>query len=194
MAHYYCNEDARNLVLLEIENRKSALELYTEVIELVKKFDGKVLNKRFETALKKIDDRLSYGRSYNSFYIEMSVWNNRSCRSVKTDSYGYSSTNYIDTDSIRLNTYIQTYSCGKNDPYSFMLCDERIIAEPIIEALNKGKTSLEKNIEALEKSIDKVEEWKEKCEALKKEMEEITKDIPYIIKEYYDINYRVENR
>ena len=57
MAHYYCNEDAKNLVRLEIENRKSALAVYDEVIELVKKYDGKILNKRFETALKKIDER-----------------------------------------------------------------------------------------------------------------------------------------
>ena len=191
MAHYYNNEDSRNLIRLEIENRKEALKLYTEVIELVKKYDGKVLNKRFETALKKIDERLSYDRQYNSFYIEMSCWNNRSCKSTKTDSYGYSSTLYISTDCIRLNTYIQTYSHG-NEPC--MLCEERIIAEPIVEVLNKGKAGIEKTIADLENSIDKAQEYKEKCEALKKQMEEITKEIPYLIKEYFDINYTVENR
>lgn len=192
MAHYYSNEDSKNLIRLEIENRKEALKLYEEIIELVKKYDGKVLNKRFDTALKKIDERLSYDRQYNSFYIEFSVWNNRSCKSTKTDSYGYSSTLYISTDCIRLNTYIQTYSHGRNEPC--MLCDERIIAKPIIEALNKGKAGIEKTIADLENSIDKAQEYKEKCEALKKQMEEITKDIPYLIKEYFDINYTVENR
>jgi hypothetical protein len=188
---YYNNEDAKNLVKLEIENRKSALELYTEVIELVKKYDGKILNKRFETALKKIDERLSYERAYNSFYITMSCWNNRSCRSTKKDSFGYSSTIYIHGNDIRLNTYIETYSYGENPS---MLNDERINADVLIEALNKGKIQIEKTIAELENSIDKVQEYKEKCEALKKEMEETTRDIPYLIKDYFNINYRVENK
>ena len=191
MKHYYCNEDARNLVQLEIDNRKAALSLYDEVIKLVRQFDGKVLNKRFDTALKKIDSRLSYDRSHNSFYIEMSVFDNRHCKSVKTDSFGYASTIYITTNRVRLNTYIQTYAYGKNE--LSMLYDERIVADVLIEALNKGRANIENEIRKLEESESKIEAWKEKCEALKKEMEETMKEIPYLVREYYDINYRVEN-
>ena len=193
MVHYYCNEDAKNLVSLEIENRKNALKLYDRVIEVVQKFDGKVLNKRFDTALKKVDDRLSYSREYRAFEINMSVFNNRSCTSVKKDSYGYGCTNYISgSGKLRLNSYLSTYSYDKNE--KTVLEEEKIVSSVIIEGLNKGREQMEKEIERLENSIDKVDSWKKKLTALKGEIEAVMKEIPYIIREYYDINYEVGNR
>ncbi len=189
---HYCNEDARNLVELEIQNRKEALKLYDGIIEVAKKFDGKVLNKRFETALKKVDERLSCDRSYSWFEINMSVFDNRSCKSVKKDSYGYSCTNYITDNYLRLNNLVYTYSYNTKDVV--MLDNERIISSVLIEALNKGKKQMEEKIIQLENSINKVDEWKNKLKALQIEMEEVMKEVPYIIREYYDINYRVENR
>ena len=189
---HYCNEDARNLVELEIQNRKEALKLYDGIIEVVQKFDGKVLNKRFDTALKKVDERLSCNREHSWFEINMSVFDNRSCKSVKKDSYGYSCTNYITDNYLRLNNLVYTYSYNPKD--NVMLDNERIISSVLIEALNKGKEQMENKIKELENSIDKVDEWKSKLKALQIEMEEVMKEVPYIIREYYDINYRVENR
>lgn len=192
MANYYCNEDARNLVNLEIENRKEALKLYDGIIEVVKKFDGKVLNKRFDTALKTVDNRLSYSREYSWFKINMNVFDNRTCKSVKKDKLGYSCTNYISDCYIALNSCLQTYSYNSAD--KTLLENERIKADVLIESLNSGKEQIEKEIERLENSIDKVNEWKEKLTALKAEMEKTMANIPLIIREYYDINYRVENK
>ena len=192
MSHYYCNEDARNLVELEIKNRKDALELYTGIIEVVKKFDGKVLNKRFETALKKVDERLGYNRRYSCFEIEMSVFDSRCCKSVNKDDLGYSCTNYLVDNHLILNTYVETYTYDKDK--KSMLDNERIVSSVLVEALNKGKVNMEEHIKKLEDSLDKVAEWKERLEALKVEMEKTMQEVPYIIREYYDMNYRVENR
>lgn len=188
----YCNEDARNLVELEIENRKEALKLYDKIIEVVEKFDGKVLNKRFDTALKKVDGRLGYNREYKRFEIEMSTFDNRSCKSVKKDSFGYSCTIYISDSYLRLNSYLETYTNDKNK--KSLLDNERIISSVLIESLNDGKKYMEEKIKELEESIGRVEEWKKELESLKHQMENIMKEVPYIIREYYDINYRVENR
>ena len=188
---YYCNEDARNLVQIEIDNRKEALRLYSAIIEVVEKFDGKVLNKRFETALKKVDERLSFDRSFSSFSIKMNVFNNRSCKSVKTDSYGYSCTNYISTNDLKLNSYLPTYSYNPDE--KVLLVEERSVSSALIESLNNGKNSMEETIKTLEESLNRVDEWKEKLNNLKNEMENLTKEIPYLIKEYYDIGYRVVN-
>lgn len=189
---HYCNEDARNLVELEIQNRKEALKLYDGIIEVVKKFDGKVLNKRFETALKKVDGRLSCNRSYSWFEINMSVFDNRTCKSVKKDSYGYSCTNYLTDNYLRLNSLLYTYSSNPAD--KTMLDNERIKADVLIESLNNGKKYIEEKIAELESSIDKVDGWKKELEALKSQMEKVMKEVPYLIRDYYDINYRVENR
>ena len=125
MSKYYCNEDALNLVKLEIENRKEALKLYDGIIEVVKKFDGKVLNKRFDTALKNFDGRLSYNREHSWFEINMNVFDNRSCKSIKKDSYGYSHTNYISDSYLRLNSMLYTYSYDPDE--KVVLNNERII-------------------------------------------------------------------
>lgn len=192
MSRYYCNEDARNLVELEIKNRKEALELYSKVIEVVEKFDGKVLNKRFETALKKVDERLSFDRKYSSFEIQMSVFDSRSCKSVNKDDLGYSCTNYIANNYLILNGYLPTYSYNPNE--KVLLYDERIISSVLIESLNIGKKYMEETIVSLEESLNKVTEWKKRLLEIKDEMEKTMKEVPYIIREYYDINYMVVNR
>ena len=128
---HYCNEDARNLVELEIKNRKEALKLYDGIIEVVNKFDGKVLNKRFDTALKKLDGRLSYNREYSWFEIYMNVFDSRTCKSVKKDSYGYSCTNYLTDSYLKLNTLLYTYSYNKDE--KVLLDNERIISSVLVE-------------------------------------------------------------
>lgn len=189
---HYCNEDARNLVEIEIKNRKEALKLYDGIIEVVKKFDGKVLNKRFDTALKKVDGRLSYEREYSWLKIKMNVFDSRSCKSVKKDSYGYSCTNYISDSYLMLNSLLYTYSYNPDDKVA--LDNERIISGNIIFALNKGRRQIEETIKELEESISKVDEWKNRLKEIENEMRKTMNEVPYIIREYYDINYHVENR
>lgn len=189
---HYCNEDARNLVEIEIKNRKEALRLYDGIIEVVKKFDGKVLNKRFDTALKKVDGRLSYNREYSWLEIKMNVFDSRSCKSVKKDSYGYSCTNYISDSYLRLNSLLYAYSHNPDEKVA--LDNERIISANIILALIKGKRQIEETIEELEESISKVDEWKNRLKEIENEMRKTMNEVPYIIREYYDINYHVENR
>lgn len=191
MKHNYCAEDVRNLILLEIKNRKAALELYPKVIEVVQKYDGKVLNKRFDTALKKADGRLSYDRDTVRFTINMSCFDNRFCKSVKVDKNGYSSTNYINDYYIRMNGYIAPYSHDTNRLSA--LSEEKLIAANVIVSLHEGKIKLESDIIKLEASLNKIAEWKEKLEALKNEVESVMSEVPYLVRDYCDLNYRVEN-
>lgn len=190
--HYYCDEDAKNLVSLEIENRKKALTLYPQIIECVEKFNGKVLNKRFETALRKIDDNLRYDWNGSRFDIEV-ILNNRCIQSVKADGYGYANWNYISGLNLTLNSVLYTVSYNPDDR---KMLDEngRIIAPVIIKALNERKQSIENTIAELEEKLNNVQEYRNKLEALRIEMEKVMSDVPYIIREYFDINYRVENR
>lgn len=190
--HYYCNEDAKNLVELEIKNRKEALELYSKVIEVVEKFDEKVLNKRFDTALKTVDKRLSYEREYNRFEIQMNVFDSRCCKSVKEDNYGYSSYNYLTTNYLVLNNLLYTYSYSEED--IVLLNNERINSSVLIESLLIGEAHMKNEIASLEYSLTKIDEWKKKLESLREEVQQTMKTIPYVIREYYDINYSISNR
>ena len=99
---------------------------------------------------------------------------------------------YITDSYLRLNSFLECYS--HNTSKKSLLNDERIVASVLIESLNDGRQQMEKYIEKLENSIDKAEEWKEKLKALENEIQSIMGQIPSPIRNYYGINYRVENR
>lgn len=54
-----------------ITEQDAAIALYPKVIEVIKKFDGKQVNKRIETALREVDNDLRSVREHNSYKIEM---------------------------------------------------------------------------------------------------------------------------
>lgn len=173
----YNNEDARKLVELEIANRKEALKLYQAIIKVVERFDGYVLNKRFDTALKKVDKRLGYNRGFSNF--EITFAGERSCMKLEGGAI------YIRSFYIELNTYMQTYSFNKYEE-SF-LENERMRASVLIDSLIKGKEYLENTIVQLEQGIDRADEWKTRIDQLKEEIKSIKQEIPYIIADYYGI-------
>ena len=58
---------AKALTELDIKNRKYIETLYPQIEETVKQFDGKILNRRLETALKKINNQIDTERNDNSY-------------------------------------------------------------------------------------------------------------------------------
>lgn len=58
------------LIRLEMENRQEAIELCPDIIAIIPKFNGKMMNKRFDTALKTINKGLSFDTHFNSFIIK----------------------------------------------------------------------------------------------------------------------------
>ena len=182
----YSNEDARNLVKLEIKNRKEALNLYPEIIKVVEQFDGKVLNKRLETALKKVDERISCDRGFYHFEIVFNTINSRSCRSVTSPG----TCNYIEDYCFVLNSYLDTYfisASGKDRMEESFLVNEKIRASVLVDSLLKGKAYLEDQITKLEQSLEKIDELKSKIEQLETEIKSIKEEIPYLVRVYYGI-------
>ena len=186
---YVDKELARKLVMLEIQNRKEALELYDKIIPVIKKFDGKVLNKRLETALKAVDERLRVDGGYSSFRIEMRPKSNI-VFSDKVDANGYRECAYVDDRELCLNTVLFT-TLSYYDRKVMLDEDNRIIADVILEALKSGKKKMEENIADLEANFDKVEEFEKHLEELRKEMEDAMNEIPFLIRNYFGLNYHI---
>lgn len=182
---YYNNEDARNLVLLDIENMKNALEVYDLIIPVVKRFDGKILNRRLETTLKEVCSKISVDGVCDGFRIEYCDWNNRSVQSVNADTYGYATTNYTKFERIVLSTYLCKKSYQKDDPRLMVDENGRIIADRILEALEAGKKILEAKIKRLEESLDRVEEWQKRMQDIKNQLDELNAEIPAEFTEYF---------
>lgn len=191
---YYNNPNIpKALVELELKNKKYVLSLYDRIIEVVKKFDGKILNKRFETAIKSIDSNLSVdNRGGNSIYIVYYCSN----RMIKMDG----GCNYIKHSEISLNSYATTYITTnyRDEQYCVVTIDEkfnkRIDANAFIDKLVEGKKNIENEVSAVEEKHEKIAEYEATLKELKKQIEDTCKEIPYMLQQYYNLDYSVQIR
>lgn len=187
-----CNEDATNLILLEIENKKRALETCDLIIPVIKKFNGKVLNKRLETALKNVCSNLWIESYCGFFIINFSCFDNRMCYSSKIDEYGRRNCLYSNLDVIRLNTCLHVYNRNKED-ISVTDTNNRIKANILIESLECGKKQLEDEIKKNNDALNKVDEWQSRMKKIIKDMQELRSEIPYAFQEYFkDLNHHID--
>lgn len=164
----YTNPSA--LVALEIKNMKRAIEIINMCIPVIKKFDGKVVNKRLTTAL----SEATGGEIIN----------------VHKDSYRflswYSRDRYIQGEHcceyISSSTYMLT-ECIKDAVNE----SGRLNADAVIEAMHKQNTTYETRIKEFTDAEPTVESAKAQIKELKKQIESIINGIPYVIRDYYDV-------
>lgn len=181
-------DTADKLIALEISNRRKAIELYPAIIETVKKFDGKVLNKRLETALRKINDNLRLEKSEYRFDICYYVENDH----VPVPYRDYCGAEYVKYREIGMCEYMprnRAYDVNAQCPA--LNDDGRIIAENIITALNAGKKKLESEIIEMEEHSKKVDEYAAELDELAERMRSLQKKIPYLVSEYYKLGYSI---
>lgn len=176
------------LIALEIANRRKAIGFYPAIIETVKKFDGKVLNKRLETALQKINDNLRLGKSEYRFDIYYYVENDH----VPVPHQDYCGAEYVKYREIGMCGYMpRSRAYAVNAQCPALNDDGRIIAENIISALNAGKESLESEIIEMEEHSKKVDEYAAELEELAERMRSLQKQIPYLVSNYYELRYSI---
>lgn len=182
----YYSEDrkasAKAAVELELKNRRQVLNLYDKVIEVVKKFDGKVINKRFETALRNIDDSLRVKRSGTR--IDISFY----CKNR------YAGGRYLLWDYISLNNYMNTSPTDRR--YCVVDYDGngncRINAEKMIIHLLVRKNDIADEIKQIEEHHVKIAEYEKELEELKTKIESVSGQIPFLLREYYGLRYDVK--
>ena len=159
--------------IVERENkvRQEIIKVFSspELIDTIKKFDGKVFDKRFLTALRKVDDRF-WGR-YESFYS-----------GDRMDITFYSrEKDYIrdDLESYKLYNW-EVFAKG-----------EKIDAKKILEVFNRCierlKISIEKSIYVLE-NLEALKQKQKEIQALIKDFNKSVGDDT--LKKYFDLDLR----
>lgn len=169
-------ESKRKLVELEIKANNKALGLIEEVKEVILKFDGKVPNKRVDTALKKIDDCLSFKAEFNSFIIDMFI------RDRSFDN----GNNWVYIK----NTVINICHCACQSMYgdSCLNEDGTINSEAVIIGLEKRKESLKSYNEEMIKSLNEIEDKIKEYEELKKTIRAFNDSVNYTVANYFEID------
>lgn len=170
---------AEELTKLHIKNLRRAAELADQVIEIVKQFDGKVLNVRFEKALKeKTGEHIVVRENYSTFSIDWYM--DDRC----VPSGDGCSVVYLDGMSISL-CFISDYD---NTKENMPIVNKRIVADNFIPDIKKQIESFLIDAGKLEESITKIGEWKARAKELTDQVNKLHNEIPYEIKDYYGLD------
>ncbi len=164
------NEVGRELTLLAAKNYRDTAEVCDKVIDVIKEFDGKVFNVKFERALQeRIPDKRIYAEKMDS--NRAYVYRYYDDKTVKDSEYSCSYTeNHFDV--------ILNYPLNE---------DKRINADEWIEDIKQMQEQLLIRAMDLEASVDKIDAWKEKIKALTREFNDTVDKIPGEVSRYYGV-------
>ena len=179
---FLTDDVAQALVDLEINNRKLAMKLCTTIKPVIKRFDGKKLNRRLENSLKEIDSGL-----YVSTHCgRVSIWWRVDKDCVPRSEF---SVEYISDDKLQIS--IPVYDNNKMREKNLLDCNERIIADVLLNAIEERKTEMKKEISELQNKRKQVDKYRSRIKKAKELLESIDKEVPTEIREYFGLTYAV---
>lgn len=166
------------LLNLEVVNLEKAIGLCDKILDLVPKFDGKVVNKRFDTALKEIDKSLSFSMRYNSFIIEMY----KQDRSInRGDSWSY----LRDHSLCIIHSSIQS-------AYNDGICQDgqHIVGANLVADIQKQKKYFEDNLVKLKNDIADIDSIQEVYKDIQQQKTSFNNNVSYMVREYFGFDFK----
>lgn len=188
------NKETRIAIInKEIEVYQSYINLIPTIVEVVKRFDNKCINKKFETAL---DEAVNNGDTKNrKFYL--------------ITNYGYSGQfeitvhSYDNTVREISDKRYQSHYRVENDDYTFVILKEnfeitdsgnyRIKADKMIEALGEHEINILFSIKNLQKGIEQYDEMVQEMKRIKKELEAFNNRTSYHLRDLFGINFTLRD-
>lgn len=178
----------------EIEVYQSYIDLIPTIAEVVKRFDNKCINKKFQTAL---DEAVNNGKTgqERKFYV--------------TTNYGYAGQFEITfcsyNDSVKEITDKQypNYYRVENNKYTFVIPkgdfeitesgNYRIKADKVIETIKEHNANICFSIEALKKGLAYADEMIAEMKSIKAELEAFNNKYPYHMRDLMGVNFELRN-
>ena len=177
----------------EIEVYNSYISLIPIMEEVIRKFDNKCINKKFQTAL---DEAINNGNTkQRKFYV--------------TTNYGYSGqfeiTVHSYNDSVKeiCDKEYPSYYKVENNTYTFVIPkgdfeitdsgNYRINADTMIETINEHSANISFSIEVLKKGINQTNEMILEMKRIKAELEAFKNKYPYHMRDLMGVNYELRD-
>ena len=177
MAFYGSEELARKLVLKEAEVKEDFVKKCPAMIEIVRKFDGKVLNKRLETALREVYHITLKKEDIFGWWEFLGYVDDRMVQEDAENDWGGHSVAYIKDDKF----YIAT--CAKD----IVDDDGRLIADKLIEYIEDEAKRQTNYANQLRSQLDRIEELKAECQRIRKMRDEFTHNTNSMVREYFGL-------
>lgn len=177
-------EIAKALTEKQIEVLENLLALVPAVNEVVRKFDGKVLNKRFDTALRNAtDDKASCTKKNytDGWDIVLREYNNRFV-SIPNETGDYATAHYIKHE------YIYLADSVWNDE-KWLTDDGRIKADELIADIEYHANSAAEDVKKLKGQLESVETYIAEFNRMKAERWAFECNTSYALREYFNLNF-----
>ena len=181
MSYFYGMDDTDRvaMVKLEIEIQEDILKALDDLEDVIKKFDGKVCNKKFYDA---VWDACKFSVSLGTQWLEITY---RPDKYIKREYNSYSPiehTRYI------VNVFYDTV-LDINEKGT-----KRINAEKLLKHVNEQRDRSKARIAADTSGLEHIDEWKEMINKLSRMAEILNSRIPSDIKVYFDMDYCYRKR
>lgn len=169
-------EMAIKLVQKEIECKREFVNKAESLCKVVQKFDGKVFNKRLETAMREVYP-IRVEQEYFWKSISISGWiPDRMVQSDSVDKWGYHETAYIKDDRI----YVGIIRDAFDD-------DKRIVAENIIKKIRDTADYYREFADKMEEQLNRIDEIIAERNRIYAEKQRFMNETSGTLREYFDL-------
>jgi len=164
------------LIQKEIKAKRDFANVAEKLCEVVQKFNGKVFNKRLETAMRevypiKIEQEYFWKSISITGYIE-----DRMVQSDDVDKFGYHNTAYIKDCHIYVGIIRDAYDD-----------DKRIVADNICEKIRSTAEYERKMADKIEEQIARIDEIKADCKRIREERNRFNHEVASQIIQYFNL-------
>ena len=189
------NQETRVAIInKEIEVYESYIALIPIMEEVIRKFDNKCINKKFQTAL---DESVNNGKTgqERKFYV--------------TTNYGYSGQfeitfrSYNDSVKEITDKEYPSYYKVENNEYTFVIPKDnfeitdsgnyRIKADEIVETIKEHNANICFSIKALQKGLDQAKEMIAEMKRIKAELEAFIDKYDYHMRDIMGVNFTLRS-
>lgn len=180
------NQNAYNLMNIELINIRHCINLIDPIIETINKFNGKVFNIKLDKALKETDKNLSVNVKYDSLEIEY-FKEIRSCKSESASSWIYTRDHSL---KLLWSMTMKRHEFMIKDAVTVLDENDRIISKNIVHELENTKKrllELENDINFGLINIELLEKQKQKLE---NDIKAHNDNVNWIINEYFDLRIK----
>ena len=180
--YHFTKETAKQKVMEKIADYRKCIALIESIIPVVEKYNGKVVNKRFETALRKVNDRIRANIHYARLEIVVYSLPWHMEDDGITPRYG---------ESCGYDLITKAYTHADSNRYGYIVTENdngnhRLIAAEAIKGLREMAEEYQNKINENLEALEHVDEYIAEVSDIERRVAELQK-IPYVVRDFFDL-------
>lgn len=174
---------AKRLTAKQIEVTEKLLSFIPAIEETVKRFNGKIANKRIETALQAIARGIHFGKNQYSGNWELTAteYDDRAVQG-EPDCCGYSSWHYIENETL--------YLADGYRENAFVDGEGRLNAEKLISLIERKREMYRKDVDRMKEQLSRIDSIIATYKEIQAMKEDFNRNIDSSIRHYFKLDMK----